>query len=508
MTGRGWPPRFLSPVSAESLARSRGPEVVEFAEALCKITKDSVAGAAGQPMVFRGWQHELTNHLFARNADGGYQHRMGLIGLPRKNGKSAWLSALALEHLLFGPEGGEIYSCAADREQAKIVFGTAKRMVELEPELKDVLQPFRDTIYNPATGSTYRALSAEAFTKEGLSPTLVAFDELHAQPNRELFDVMSLAMGARVSPMLVAITTAGVKSDSTGKDSLCFSLYEYGKKIASGEVVDPSFFFAWWESEGDHRDPATWQGANPGYDDIVAADDFTSALGRTLESEFRTKRLNQWVSTSETWLPAGTFEGCEIDRQVAAGESVVLAFDGSFNGDCTAIVGVTVEEVPHVFVVDMWEKPDNAGADWQVPVVEVEDAIRAACARWQVEEIACDPYRWARTFQVLEDEGLPVVVFPQSAARMTPATARFSEAILNQTLTHDGDPRLVRHVANATLRTDQRGSRLAKESRNSTRRIDLAVASVMGVERSAWWRSNGTGNVMVHDIWNEGDADA
>jgi phage terminase large subunit-like protein len=218
--------------------------------------------------------------------------------------------------------------------------------------------------------------------------------------------------------------------------------------------------------------------------------------------------LNQWVSTSETWLPAGTFEGCEIDRQVAAGESVVLAFDGSFNGDCTAIVGVTVEEVPHVFVVDMWEKPDNAGADWQVPVVEVEDAIRAACARWQVEEIACDPYRWARTFQVLEDEGLPVVVFPQSAARMTPATARFSEAILNQTLTHDGDPRLVRHVANATLRTDQRGSRLAKESRNSTRRIDLAVASVMGVERSAWWRSNGTGNVMVHDIWNEGDADA
>ena len=119
-------------------------------------------------------------------------------------------------------------------------------MIRLEPELQ-FLQVYRDAIYNPKNGTSYRALSAEAFTKEGLSPTFVAFDELHAQPNRELFDVMSLAMGARQDPMLVAITTAGVKVDSSGKDSLCYDLYNYGKRIVSGEVNDPSFFFAWYE---------------------------------------------------------------------------------------------------------------------------------------------------------------------------------------------------------------------------------------------------------------------
>ena len=195
-----------------------------FAEALCKITKDSIAGKTGEPLVFRPWQRELTRQLFAVEKNGRLKHRVALIGLPRKNGKSAWLSALALDSLVLGVQGGEIYSCAAEKEQAKIVFNTAKEMIRLQPELSEFLEVYKDSIYNPKTGSVYRALSAEAFSKEGLSPTFVAFDELHAQPNRELFDVMSLGMGAREEPMLVAITTAGVRTDSTGKDSVCFSL--------------------------------------------------------------------------------------------------------------------------------------------------------------------------------------------------------------------------------------------------------------------------------------------
>jgi len=506
---KGWPPRYLTEVPAADLKRSRGDDVVDFAEALCKITKDSVAGHAGDPMIFRGWQRELTRNLFAVRPDGKFRHKVGLIGLPRKNGKSAWLSALALEHLVLGPQGGEIYSCAADREQARIVFGAAKRMVEMQPELSEILTVYRDAIYNPKTGATYRALSSEAFTKEGLSPTLVAFDELHAQPNRELFDVMSLAMGARNEPMLIGITTAGVKVDPTGKDSLCFSLYEYGKKVASGEVEDPSFFFSWWEPKdpaADHRSAVTWDESNPGFDDIVAAEDFESAVNRTPESEFRTKRCNQWVSTSDTWLPVGTWDNCTEPMDVPDGTAIVLAFDGSFNGDCTAIVGVTVAEVPHVFVVEVWEKPDGESADWQVPVMDVEQVIRDACKRWQVEEIACDPYRWARTFQVLEEEQLPVVLFPQTASRMTPATTRFFEAVMNRSMTHDGDARLSRHVGNATLRADNRGARLAKENKNSTRRIDLAIASVMGFERAAWWVSQGGSIPMVFDPWSMEDS--
>jgi phage terminase large subunit-like protein len=454
--------------------------------------------------VFRDWQRDLTQRLFAVKADKSLRHRTALIGLPRKNGKSAWLATLVLEHLVFGPSGGEIYSCAADRQQAKIIFDTVKEMIRLQPELSEFLQVFRDTVFNPKNGTAYRALSAEAFTKEGLSPTFVAFDEVHAQPNRELWDVMQLGAGARREPLIVGITTAGVRMDSSGQESLCFSLYEYGKRVASGEVDDPTFFMSWWEApdDADHRDPETWKAANPGFDDIVSRADFESVIQRTPEVEFRTKRCNQWVTTSDTWLPAGSWDSvADPHRVVEPVSDIVLAFDGSFNGDCTAIIAVTTEENPHVFVWDCWEKPTGADADWQVPIMDVEQSIRNACEKFNVREIACDPYRWARTFQVLEDEGLPIVLFPQSAARMTPATQRLFESVMNESMSHDGDQRLARHIANATLKQDSRGYRLTKESRYSQRRIDLAVATVMGVERAAYYSLQGAVSRMILDPW-------
>jgi phage terminase large subunit-like protein len=187
----------------------------------------------------------------------------------------------------------------------------------------------------------------------------------------------------------------------------------------------------------------------------------------------------------EPWLPPGAWEACEAPVGVADGAEVVLGFDGSFNGDCTALVAVTVEDTPHVEVVAAWERAAGTLDDWQVPIVEVEDTIRAACGRWQVREIVCDPFRWARSFQVLEGEGLPVEAFPQSPARMTPATTQFYEAVVNGTLTHSGDARLARHVGNCVVRVDSRGTRLSKQHKHSTRRIDLAVASVMAFARAS-----------------------
>lgn len=489
---QGWPPRWLTTVPAADLKRSRGLNVIEVAERLCRITKDSVAGNAGELMTFRPWQAELTRQLLAVRADGRLRHRSALIGLPRKNGKSSWLAVIALDHLLFGPGGAEVYSCAADRDQARLVFGTVKRMVELDSELSSLLTMHRDAVYNPHNGAVYRCLSAEAYTKEGLNPTLVCFDEVHAQPSRELWDVMALAMGARTEPLLVGITTAGVRTDSSGRDSLCYSMYQYGRRVASGEVDDPTFFFAWWEAAdgADHRDPKTWKTANPAYGDLVAVEDFGAAVLRTPESEFRIKRVNQWVSGMNAWLPVGAWEACKVQRSIPDGSRVVLGFDGSYRGDSTALVAVEVSDSPpHIQVAGLWERPENASQDWAVPVMEVEQAIRNACVRWNVAEIACDPYRWARSYQVLEAEGLPVVEFPQNASRMVPATQRFHEAVANHALTHDGDPRLARHISNCVLKIDQRGSRLAKETKWSQRRIDLAVAAVMAVARAAWHAS-------------------
>ena len=207
MKSSSWPPKWLTPVPEQAILDGEGQLVIDFAEAFGLITKDSVAGQSGEPLVLRDWQKELILNVFARE-NGGLRHQTALVGMPRKNGKSAIGSGIALWSLFMGEAGGEIYSCAADRDQARIVFGDAKKMIEAEPELLAQSKLYRDAIEIPSTGSVYRVLSSEAYTKEGLSPTLVIMDELHALPNRELFDVMQLGMGARREPLLLAITTA------------------------------------------------------------------------------------------------------------------------------------------------------------------------------------------------------------------------------------------------------------------------------------------------------------
>ena len=132
---KSWPPRWLTSVSADELSESRGGEVSDFVNSLCIQTKDTVAGRAGEPLVLRDWQSALLDNVFAVRDDGMFKHRTALVGMARKNGKSAMSSGIALWGLFMGEQGGEIYSCAADRDQARIVFGDAKRMIEAEPEL-------------------------------------------------------------------------------------------------------------------------------------------------------------------------------------------------------------------------------------------------------------------------------------------------------------------------------------------------------------------------------------
>ena len=175
-------------------------------------------------------------------------------------------------------------------------------------------------------------------------------------------------------------------------------------------------------------------------------------------------------------------------RTIPDGAEVVIGLDGSFSQDATGLVACTVSATPHVDVVALWEPPAG-DPDYRVPVYDVEQAIRDACRRWKVREVGCDPYRFTRTIQALQAERLPLVEFPQSPQRMTPATAGAYEAIVNRELTHSGNPDLARHVGNATVQEDSRGVRLAKDKAKSTRRIDLAVCLVMAHSRATWHAS-------------------
>lgn len=476
-------PKWLTAVDVGARANGDGAFCVPFVESLCRITKDSVGGKAGATLRLRDWQRDIVHDLFARDPKTGlYVHREALIGIPRKNGKSQLFSAIGLWSLVEGPVGGEIYAVAGTKDQARILFSVARRMVELEPELEEILTCFKDVIENPATGSIFRVLSAEAGFSEGLNPHLTLFDEVHVQPNRDMWDVMSLAMGAREEPILAGITTGGARYDVNGEDTLCYQMYEHGKKVAKKELDDPSFYFRWYEpydERADFRDPETWKQANPGYDDLVTVADLKSVVNRTPEHQFRAKRCNQWTAATSTWLPYGAWDARKVKRTIPDGADVVLAFDGSHNHDSTGIVAVEVGTFPHCVVVGHWE-PAIHDSEYKVPIFDVEEAIRQACRRWNVVEIVADAYRWARSLQILEGEGLPVVEFPQTPQRMTPATNTFYEGVMNGTLTHDGDPRLARHIENAILKTDIRGTRLIKETSKSKRHIDLAVCAVMG----------------------------
>lgn len=493
----GWPPRWLTPVPQEALDNGEGHLVTMFAEAYGVITKDSVAGKAGTPLILRDWQKELIYHVFAGD-DEGYRHRINLIGLPRKSGKSAVASLMGVYSLIMGKVkgGAEIYSVAAEKEQARIVFGDAKRIIEASEELTAYTKLYRDAIEVPSTNSVYRVLSAENLTKEGLNPSFVLFDELHAQKNRELFDVMSLAMGARGSlASMVCITTAGLKNDNTGQPSIANQLYEYGK-AQTIDQTDPSFFMSWWEApaDADHRLESTWAMANPGLGDISSIEDFRSAVRITPEAEFRTKRCNQWVNTKNTWLPAGVWENLGKEDEVALlpTDEYVIGFDGSWKNDSTSVVVVVMPreegDAFRVFRANSWEKDFMLDDDsWVVDKQEVANwVIDFFRANPGCRELAADPTYWQDEMMQWAEAGIPVSEYPNTISRTVPATSKLYEAIMAGKIIHNNDPLLNKHMENCILKMDSKGgSRLTKDYRNPTLKIDNAIALMMAYDRAS-----------------------
>lgn len=484
-------PAWLTPIPAD--AGTRGGEVADFIETFVTLTKDSVAGSVGEPIVLRDWQRKLLDGMFATDQDGKFLHRTSVFSTGRKNGKTSLMAGIGLWSLFQHDQGGETYSCAAEKEQARITFGDARKIIEADSELKDLCKVYRDAIEVPSTGSVWRVLSAEAYSKDGLNASCVLFDEVASLQSREMWDVMQLSMASRRQPLMIAGSTCAAKTDSTGQNSTFYQLYEYGKRVATGEIADPSFFMSFWETpaEMDYRTEEAWKRGNPGFGDLCSAEDFASMVNRTPESEFRTKRCNQWVSSQTAWLPNGTWDACVSDRQITPDDEYVIGFDGSFANDATALVGITVpkdeNDLPHIFLIRAWEKDPNIhGDDWRVDIQEVEQTIREfVAANPKCREIACDPFRWQRSMEILAEEGLPIVEWPStSARRMIPACAKFFDSVVEKRVTHDGNPMLARHLGNAVVKSDAQGVRIVKESRASARRIDAAVAAVIGFDRA------------------------
>lgn len=464
---------------------SLGWHVIDWIERHCVLTNGEWTG---QPFRLLPWQKRTIQRLFEVDpATGLRRYRRALIGIPRKNGKTQLAAALALYLMLAdGEPSAEVYAAASSEDQAGLVFEAARRIVTMGP-LAAACQVGASRITSSSDPYSYlQRLTSRGSSWHGLNIHGVILDELHTwttDEQSELWAALTTGSAARRQPLQIAITTAGVDL----RRSRCGRLYQLGRAIERGEQKDDSFYFEWWEAPADidYRDPAAWRAANPSLGVTVTESYLRSELGVVPEADFRRLYLNQWVLAAQRWLPSGAWDACTGDASFADGAPTWVGWDASTRYDSSAIVAAQVREDGTVAVqARVWSRPlDMAGApaaDWRMPLDEMAEHLRALAARYRVVGIAYDPafVTWAASD--LEAQGLPMVEWPQTDARMVPATRAVYELVVQRRLVHSGDPVLAAHVADAApYYTRSGGTRLRKAG--GTAQIDAAIAMLMAV---------------------------
>ena len=486
---------------------------VDFIQCLCH-TKGTWAG---KPFELIDWQEQIVRDVFGILKPDGYrQFNTAYVEIPKKQGKSELAAAVAL--LLTcgdGEERAEVYGCAADRQQASIVFEVAADMVRMCPALNKrvkILASQKRIIYMP-TNSFYQVLSAEAYSKHGFNIHGVVFDELHTQPNRKLFDVMTKGSGdARMQPLYFLITTAG-----TDTNSICYETHQKAKDILEGRKIDPTFYpviYGAGEAD-DWTDPKVWKKANPSLGITVGIDKVKAACESAKqnpgeENSFRQLRLNQWVKQAVRWMPMEKWDRCAfaVDEDELEGRVCYGGLDLSSTTDITAFALVfppadgegRYSILPYFWLpeetVDLRVKRDHVPYDvWErqgfIQTTEgnvvhygyIEKFIERLGERFNIREIAFDRWGAVQMVQNLEGMGFTVVPFGQGFRDMSPPTKELMKLTLEQRIAHGGHPVLRWMMDNIYIRTDPAGN-IKADKEKSTEKIDGAIAVIMGLDRA------------------------
>ncbi|WP_446898833.1 terminase large subunit [Clostridium sp. LBM24168] len=471
----------------------------------------------GVPFDLLPWQDKIIKDIFGTVKDNGYRkYNTAYVEIPKKNGKSEIAAAIALYLTCADNEwGAEVYGCAADRQQASIVFDVAVDMVDQCPALKKRIKPIisqKRLVYMPL-GSFYQVLSSEAFSKHGLNVHGVIFDELHAQPNRELYDVMTKGSGdARMQPLFFLITTAG-----TDRNSICYEVHQKAEDILRGKKIDKTFYpviYGTADNE-DWGDEANWYKANPslGYTIPIekVRDAFNSAKENPAEENiFRQLRLNQWVKQSVRWMPMDVWNKCsfEVNIEKLKGRECYGGLDLSSTNDITAFVLVfppITEDDKYYVLPFFWIPEDNLKLRvkrdhvpydvWKkqgfLETTEgnvihygfIENFIDELGTQFNIKEIAFDRWGAVQMVQNLDGLGFTVVPFGQGYKDMSPPTKELMKITLEQKIAHGGHPVLSWMMDNIFVRTDPAGN-IKPDKEKSTEKIDGAVALIMALDRA------------------------
>ena len=409
----------------------------------------------------------------------------------------------------------EVYGCAADRQQATIVFDVAADMVRMCPALNKrvkILASQKRILYTP-TNSFYQVLSAEAYSKHGFNIHGVVFDELHTQPNRKLFDVMTKGSGdARMQPLYFLITTAG-----TDTNSICYETHQKAKDILEGRKIDPTFYPVIYGADeaDDWTDPKVWKKANPSLDITVGIDKVEAACESAKqnpgeENSFRQLRLNQWVKQAVRWMPMDKWDACAfpVDMEDLEGRVCYGGLDLSSTTDITAFVLIfppmdeddKYQVLPYFWVpeetLELRVRRDHVPYD----VWERQGFLQTTEGTWCITDILKSSSSGlgsviisgrlpstagarVQMVQNLEGMGFTVVPFGQGFKDMSPPTKELMKLVLEQKIAHGGHPVLRWMMDNIFIRTDPAGN-IKADKEKSTEKIDGAVATVMGLDRA------------------------
>lgn len=495
---------------------------VQFIETACRHVKGELAG---QPLKLEKWQREIVRGIFGwkKKDDHLRLFRRVYIEIPRKNGKSTLGAALAL-YLLFadGEPGAEIYSAAADTDQASIVFSIAKQMVDLDSDLAKVSQSFRRSIIYKS--NTYQVLSADAPTKHGKNSHGIIFDELHAQPNRELFDVLKTSMGARRQPLMIMFTTAGYD-----RSSVCGEIHDYALKILDGTLDDPSFlpiiFCA--DDSDDWTDWRTWKKANPNFGisikrDYLEAECEAAKSVIAQENTFKRLHLNIWTQQETRWLSMAKWDLCgqKIDEASLVGKECYAGLDLAKVEDLSALVLVfpptrlddCYTVLPYFFIpeedlmqrikrdrvpYDAWRRAGliditpGAQIDYDFilhRIAEIRSRFnlrRLAYDRWGAPRIVSDlidRYGFITDESVAERTGQPVLCqFGQGFASMSAPSKELLNLILARKINHGGNP-ILRWMANNVVVVQDAAGNIKPDKQKSREKIDGIVALIMAID--------------------------
>ena len=505
----------------------KAQRVVRFIEAL-RHTKGEFHG---QPFHLLPWQEKIILDVFGTVRDDDLsmrQYTTAYIEIPKKNGKSELGAAIALNMLINDDEWkAEVYSCASDRQQAAIVFDVAVDMVRQSPALMKrvkIIPSTRRMIYQP-TGSIYQVLSSEVATKHGLNVSACIFDELHTQPTRALYDVMTQGSGdARKQPLWFLLTTAG-----TDRNSICWEVHQKALDILEGRKIDPRFYPVLFglPDNADWTNEENWYRANPSLDHTITIDKVRDAFRKAQETpadenQFRQLRLNQWVKQSVRWMPMDKWDECGgvVDPYALEGRACYAGLDLSSTSDLTALVLAfppTSEDAPYRVLPFFWlpeetlslrVRRDHVPYDqWarrgfiqttEGNVVHYGFIERFICElgeRYDIREIAHDRWNATMMVQTLEDDGFIMVPFGQGFKDMSPPTKELMRLVLEHRLCHGGHPVLRWNMDNAFVRTDPAGN-LKLDKEKSTEKVDGAVALVMALDRAM--KNQGGDSVYNH----------